>query len=142
MNEQELKEVFQRKKAKKDQEGNFLTGFTPNVTFEQVQDHLRQIPEVCAHCGLTPQESELLFELQRTKVRNDATRGGRRGRRLELDRIQPELPYDQIDNLVWSCYWCNNAKTNFFSQTEFEPIGNAIGNALRQILQQNEQRTQ
>ena len=71
--------------------------------------------------------------MQRNGHRADATRGGKRGKRLELDRVNPNLPYDNLDNIVWCCYWCNNAKSNFFTNDEFLPIANAIGNVLRNI---------
>lgn len=145
MNEQDLKKVFQGKKAKKDEAGVELplTGFTIKVTFEKFKAAIEKVSAQCRYCGLTPEQSKILFDLQQvTKTRHDATRGGRRGRRLELDRLRPAEPYDCLENLVWACYWCNNAKTNFFSKAEFEPIGRAIGDALRKILVENEQRIQ
>ncbi len=71
--------------------------------------------------------------MQRNGIRLDATRGGKRGRRLEIDRINPSLSYDRLENLVWCCYWCNNAKSNFFTKEEFMPIAKIIGEALKKI---------
>jgi hypothetical protein len=59
--------------------------------------------------------------------------GGKRGKRLEIDRKDPFMAYDNLDNIVWCCYWCNNAKSNFFNETEFKPIALAIGNSIRKI---------
>lgn len=87
----------------------------------------------CYYCGTTNQQCEQMFNMQRNGNRHDATRGGKRGKRLELDRKNPELPYDQLDNIVWCCYWCNNAKSNFFTETEFAPIAKAIGEALSKL---------
>ena len=28
-----------------------------------------------------------------------------------------------INNLVYVCYWCNNAKTNYFTYEKFKKIG-------------------
>lgn len=57
-----------------------------------------------------------------------------RGTRLEIDRKQADLSYDQIDNLVFSCYWCNNAKTDTFTEEEFKVVGQAIGEVWQRRL--------
>jgi hypothetical protein len=79
--------------------------------------------EKCIYCGLTSEETLILFNKFPL-----STRGGKRGRRLELDRIDPHLSYGHsLSNLALACYWCNNAKTNYFDFEEFQCIGNAIG---------------
>jgi hypothetical protein len=77
----------------------------------------------CDYCGLTSIESLQLFYGY-----PKSTRGGRRGKRLELDRINPLIiNYGQdIKNLALACYWCNNAKTNYFTYEEFIKIGDKI----------------
>ncbi len=77
----------------------------------------------CDYCGLTSDESLLLFHGY-----PKSTRGGRRGKRLEIDRINPSIKnYGQdINNLALACYWCNNAKTNYFTFEEFKKIGERI----------------
>lgn len=79
----------------------------------------------CDYCGLTSTESLILFQ----KYPN-STRGGRRGKRLELDKINPKIKNygEDINNLALACYWCNNAKTNYFSFDEFKKIGEVIKN--------------
>lgn len=52
-------------------------------------------------------------------------REGRRGKRLEVDRIESKEPYSP-DNCVLACYPCNNAKSDVFSYTEFIVIGKVI----------------
>lgn len=52
-------------------------------------------------------------------------RGGRRGQRLEVDRIESKAPYSP-DNCVLACYPCNNAKSDVFSYEEFIEIGKVI----------------
>ena len=52
-------------------------------------------------------------------------REGRRGKRLEVDRIASKEPYSP-DNCVLACYPCNNAKSDVFSYEEFLEIGKAI----------------
>ena len=76
----------------------------------------------CVYCGLTKFESKKICILY-----PESTRGGKRGFSLELDRKDSSITdYSILDNLCLSCYWCNNAKTNYFSFEEFKIIGNAI----------------
>jgi len=85
----------------------------------------------CCYCGLTVTESYRLFEKF-----PESTRGGRRGRRLEIDRINPfitDYGHD-INNLTLACYWCNNAKTNYFTYEEFKIIGVAISEIQKERL--------
>ncbi len=38
------------------------------------------------------------------------------------------LPYDQLNNVVLACYWCNNAKTDTFTYEEFKEVGKVFAN--------------
>jgi hypothetical protein len=122
----QLRLIYQGKRAAAESRS---VGFR-EVTFEDFEKWFTSsnYDSGCHYCGLTSDES-----LKLASLRSKATRGGRRGNRLELDRIDPDMPYDELANLVWCCYWCNNAKTNFFTHDEFLPIGKAIGDALRKI---------
>jgi hypothetical protein len=137
MSEEQLKKIFNQKKQKetiKNGKTVIKHGFV-NTTFDQFSSWFQQdvFDKGCHYCGTTNQRSNDLYQLQRTGKRYDATRGGKRGRRLELDRKNANRSYDDLDNLVWCCYWCNNAKSNFFSEEEFVPIGAAIASALKRI---------
>jgi hypothetical protein len=57
-----------------------------------------------------------------------------RGRTLEIDRKIADESYSNIANLTYSCYWCNNAKTDTFTEEEFKIIGQAIGSVWKQRL--------
>ena len=139
---EERKTIFKRKRQrierKKNKKGDIkeriISGFL-NTTFEEFE--IWYSDEVfnkgCKYCGLTNERSMEIYEFQRKGLRHDATRGGKRGRRLELDRRDPNLSYDNLENIVWCCYWCNNAKSNFFTIEEFEPIATAIGKVLKEI---------
>ncbi len=74
----------------------------------------------CFYCNINEEKINELY----TKYGELTKRS--RGRKLEIDRKEPEEDYDNIDNLVLSCYWCNNAKTDTFTEAEFKIIGKEI----------------
>jgi hypothetical protein len=138
MENSELKKVFAQKKEKLDKRtGKVKQGFKDTTSHQFAEWYDKDVFEKgCYYCGLTNSESKIIFQLQRNGLRNDATRGGKRGSRLEIDRVDPSLCYDRLNNLVWCCYWCNNAKSNFFSLEEFRKIGKEIGKSLRKIIRE------
>ncbi len=143
MTKEELEIIFKQKKQKIEKKINkkgitkekLIAGFNM-ATFEQFCNWYK--PEVyalgCAYCGTTNEISEALYKMQKNGTRPDATRGGKRGKRLELDRVDPNKQYDELENIVWCCYWCNNAKTNFFTRQEFTPIAIEIGKSIKKIM--------
>ena len=76
----------------------------------------------CCYCEITESEIKLLLEAGLLTTKRIDTRG----RKLELELKQPDLPYDNIENLALSCYWCNNAKTDTFTDEEFKAVGNVF----------------
>lgn len=147
MTKEDLKSIFNQKRQKIERKTNkkgvvkekLIPGFNL-TTFDQFYNNWfsKEIFEKgCFYCGTTNKTSEALYSIQRDGKRTDATRGGKRGKRLELDRINPNLPYDNFENIVWCCYWCNNAKSNFFTKNEFEPIAKEIGRAIKKIMEQH-----
>lgn len=138
MIEKELEKIFKQKKQKTEHKANGKITITPGFVDSAFNDFVNWFKESnfekgCHYCGTTNEKSFELYNLQRSGKRHDATRGGKRSRRLELDRKDPSLPYDNLKNVVWCCYWCNNAKSNFFTREEFQPIADAIGKALKTI---------
>jgi len=129
MENSELKKIFTNKKQRVDKNGKIIQGFK-QTTFEQFLDwfNAEDFNKGCHYCGTSNERCSELYHL-----RPEATRGGKRGKRLELDRKNPIEPYDNLENLVWCCYWCNNAKSNFFTQIEFKKIAIAIGEVLKTI---------
>lgn len=94
-----------------------------SIGFEDFKNWYNNQSNCCCYCGLTKDEALILFNKY-----PKSTRGGKRGKSLEIDRKDPHLSYSAtLDNLVLSCYWCNNAKTNYFSYNEFMEIGKSIG---------------
>jgi len=71
----------------------------------------------CEYCLI--KESEIKDLINQAKIYTK--RLTTRGRTMEVDRRDPKGHY-QINNLVMSCYWCNNAKTDEFSYEEFRKM--------------------
>lgn len=86
----------------------------------------------CYYCNITEEQIRTLIDKGKIKTKRLSTRG----KTLEIDRREPNKPYDEIANLVFCCYWCNNAKTDEFEEEEFKPIGMEIGKALRNRLKE------
>lgn len=67
----------------------------------------------CEYCLIRESEIKNLINQGKIYTKRLTTRG----RTMEVDRKDPKGHY-QINNLVMSCYWCNNAKTDEFSYAE------------------------
>lgn len=96
-----------------------------NLDSEQLYNLFRwweTTPKVCFYCSLP----ENALEELRNQPRHINKRYPQRGKSLEIDRKQAELPYSNIQNLVLACYWCNNAKTDTFTEQEFQQLGQVI----------------
>ena len=74
----------------------------------------------CCYCGITEVLiDELIFRKQIKKK-------SARGFKLEVERFNSNFEYTP-DNCSMCCYWCNNAKTDEFTATEFWLAGKIIG---------------
>lgn len=77
------------------------------------------VQDTCYYCGITKDEINALADARRLYKKKD------RGWNLEIDRLDSNSEYSP-DNCVMCCYWCNNAKTDEFTPTEFKEIAKAI----------------
>jgi hypothetical protein len=84
----------------------------------------------CCYCDITEVEIKKLIEANQINTKRLTTRG----RSLELERKNPNEPYDNIKNLAYCCYWCNNAKTDEFSVEEFSAIGEEVKKVWKKRL--------
>lgn len=78
-------------------------------------------PTACAYCHITQTEFKALRQAGQLQTKRLRTRGTS----FEIDCRRPELGYTE-GNLALCCYWCNNAKTDEFSDAEFQPIADAL----------------
>jgi hypothetical protein len=96
-----------------------------NIDNEQLYNLFRwweTTPKVCYYCSLP----ENALEELRNQPGHINKRFPQRGKSLEIDRKQADLSYSNIQNLVLACYWCNNAKTDTFTEQEFQQLGQVI----------------
>lgn len=117
---------FVRKWKTKNIGGNFWDFYAWHISSEKK----------CFYCGITEDQIEALYE---SGIVNKRTT---RGRVLEIDRRISSSQYSLIDNLIYSCYWCNNAKTDTFTDLEAKLIGNAISQIWRNRLRNLNKLTQ
>ena len=71
----------------------------------------------CEYCLIKESEIKELISKGKIYTKRLTTRG----RTMEVDRKDPKGHYE-INNLIMSCYWCNNAKTDEFSYEEFRKM--------------------
>jgi len=80
----------------------------------------------CYYCKSSIEDLDKFYNLDNSK------RKLTRGRTLEVDRIK-DIQYTE-ENCVASCYWCNNAKSDVFSEKEFKIIGISIGKIIKERI--------
>lgn len=90
------------------------------IDFEEFKDWFENADRKCFYCGITEHMLSELWEKYPDLTKRN------RGRKLEIDRKEPNKPYSMTENLVFSCYWCNNAKTDTFTESEFAKIGEVL----------------
>ncbi|OFX39012.1 MAG: hypothetical protein A2X08_17820 [Bacteroidetes bacterium GWA2_32_17] len=97
-----------------------------NKFYEWYKD--KEQSKKCEYCGIT--EIEIKFLLDNNLLETKRARG----RKLELDRKEPNASYDNLENIVFACYWCNNAKTDTFTHKEFLDVGKVFKNIWQNRL--------
>jgi 5-methylcytosine-specific restriction endonuclease McrA len=86
----------------------------PEAEFENLLNQ-----KTCHYCGISIDDIEKLGNSKKLYKKT------LRGWNLEIDRLNSNFEYTP-DNCVMCCYWCNNAKTDEFTETEFLKIGKEI----------------
>lgn len=89
------------------------------VNFESFYNWYMALDRKCEYCGITESQIKDLLDKEELSTKRLVTRG----RSLEFDRKNPNLAYNELANIVLSCYWCNNAKTDTFTYEEFKRVG-------------------
>jgi len=95
-------------------EKKFFTYFEKQLSKSEFEKEYQESKQ-CHYCGILEDDIKRLIENSDIKTKRLLTRG----KSLEIDRIDPFGSYTK-DNIILSCYWCNNAKTDEFSYFEFK----------------------
>lgn len=119
-----------KKELEKEYKVQFITDHFPFSEFEKLYNRNPK-ERVCHYCKVTDKE---IGEL-RGKGKIHTKRG--RGNSMEIDRIKPNWEYT-LKNVVLACYWCNNAKTDEFSEGEFQ---DHIGPGISKVWNEREAKT-
>lgn len=82
----------------------------------------------CHYCGISLKEVDQLADKKLLFKKHE------RGWTLEIDRLNSNYEY-RPENCVVACYWCNNAKTDEFTEDEFKEIGKSIKKVWEKRLQ-------
>lgn len=83
----------------------------------------------CSYCQITEAQFKTLIDCGQIQTKRLRTRGST----FEIDCREPHLGYT-VNNLAICCYWCNNAKTDEFTEKEFQPVAEALGRVWQQRL--------
>jgi len=101
--------------------------FQVEFTFEELEKWYRNQPKECHYCGLTENEQfEVIQSGKLTSNRFFTEKNGKRGKFLEIDRKNPKGPYSK-DNCVFCCYFCNNDKSDIFSESQYKSFNEING---------------
>ena len=83
-------------------------------------------PQVCCYCHCTKEQLDKFYDITNSK------RKVTRGKTLEIERRE-DKQYTE-GNCDFSCYWCNNAKSDVFTSDEFRLIGEEIGKVIKEKI--------
>ncbi len=103
----------------------FETSYFPFSEFEKLYSRDPK-QRVCQYCKINDEHIAELANTGQIFTKRD------RGFLMEIDRIRPNYEYTP-DNVVLACYWCNNAKTDEFSEGEFI---NHIGPGIEKVWEE------
>ena len=116
---------------------NLISGFIDENDFLSWYD--KNIKNTkCAYCGLSEQDSQRLVHEGKVKslrfpIYGTISSGVNRGYWLEIDRKIPTGYYSK-ENCNPSCYFCNNDKSDVFTNTEYLEFYQDRANYLRGLL--------
>ncbi|HBF89112.1 MAG TPA: hypothetical protein DDX39_10760 [Bacteroidales bacterium] len=97
--------------------------FVENLPYEKFKIFYKQDNDerTCKYCNISENQIDTLNNKNTILTKRIYSRG----KSLEIDRTNPNGEY-KIGNIEFCCYWCNNAKTDEFTESEFTEIGKSI----------------
>ncbi len=101
---------------------NYEENFFKILPYETIEELLQG--KKCEYCNITLNDIDKLIDNKKIYKKKDT-----RGFTLEIDRKEANKEYTS-NNIVLCCYWCNNAKTDEFSYSEFKEL---MGPAIQKV---------
>lgn len=77
----------------------------------------------CEYCGVSQEKLRQIAIIRGKENEPNLTLNGKQKRKngaMEIDRKDQKLEYEVIDNLVFACPLCNNAKSNLVSSDDWQ----------------------
>ncbi len=122
---QQARNIYNRKKDLTDKSGKELFKF---ANFKKFCTWYIERIRVCDYCGT---DENVLFELFDNGIL-PSTRGGKRGKTLEIERKDSGSNIYSEKNCVLACYFCNNHKSDVISENDHRKyFADKIGEYLR-----------
>jgi hypothetical protein len=82
------------------------------------EEQIEKQEYACYYCGTSIFNIEKLIDQGKLETRK-AGKGGTRGRKLEVDRMNNKKGYKK-NNCVLACYYCNNDKSYIFDSADYK----------------------
>lgn len=117
--------MFGTKKRPRDWKVCLSWSIAPQFKVWYVKQYYKQDGK-CYYCGLSSEEVRKNYKRPNGFREGNSNGNGIRGWTLEVDRTKPKGWYS-VGNCVLTCYPCNNAKSDVFTEEEFKTIGAIIG---------------
>lgn len=89
-----------------------IRGHKVVITQEEFVKWYSSQQQICCYCGITLEQMKLNKDSYNDKIN-----------RMTIDRLDSSKPYE-MGNLGLCCLRCNHTKSNFFTASEMEQIGN------------------
>ena len=109
-----MKTIYSNKKSKQKKDFKFKD-------FSEFYDWLKKQGNTCHYCKTEQSKiTKLIYEgLKNNPLGISSKRFNKRGRSLEIDRKDPLNAEYSIHNCVLACYFCNNDKSDIYSEKEY-----------------------
>ena len=117
--DEDMKRFIEKvKKYETEYNRNYQKNIMPFNSFTKIWDIKER---ACAYCGVNETQIKELIDNNKIKTKRVYSRG----KTMEIDKKEADGEYE-TKNIVLSCYWCNNAKTDEFDIDDFEEIAKGI----------------
>ena len=121
---------------------NRICNRNDKVEKQAIENLLKQNEKKCYYCGIDKNTINILNNAAKKVTslpwfHSDGLTKRQTRMTLEVDQLNPNGGY-KVGNIVWACSWCNNAKTDTFTEAEFKNIACGINIAWNKRLQEIE----